>query len=524
MYVLQELLETLDKASETLTLDEKIMSKRVARKQALRRKRRAEAKAQKQQNNQEVNNNEVNNTEEKVDIKNSLIVYDENKANSSDQTDYSEGFLDLIQKIDGARKKFEENCNKADEIWKQAGDDQPCPQQAWDMFMQALTEFQKDIETLLQTDVSSFGVEELQTLETFTTAIDGYITKSNQQLMAIKPNLSLEDLEDKSTSIVPSNSTSIVSQQSTALTTVKGTDVETVDVSPLTDEPEKTKRVDIRSRKKIITREQFHGTWEKTKNILTGLKDAIGKLLKTGYIAFKKFKKPIDWFGEKLWLFITSPLARNLLKMFMYVNPLTKMIFDGDFGTFGFKKDLQKLKDLIGKKLDDAAKPAIERDKKDLPKDISNAKFKDIKKEFYGNKALIDLVNVSYNHPKVTTGDKAVLKKSAKDTARMIKLKRPDEAKKSFSELLRVCNKICDYMDWDKPIQWQNLITKFKAKGTTDREEKQIKKKMKKDKHVLSDAEYRRYQQLNQLANNTQTVKHESFIENFNRLLEEAER
>ena len=32
-------------------------------------------------------------------------------------------------------------------------------------------------------------------------------------------------------------------------------------------------------------------------------------------------------------------------------------------------------------------------------------------------------------------------------------------------------------MDWEKPRDWQNLITKFLAKGNTDKEEEKIKKK-----------------------------------------------
>ena len=551
MSTLQNLLEALNGAlEETLSLDEKIVSKKARRRKRKKLKKLQAQKAAEQKAAQE-QAAEQDSQEEDTNPGTALVVYDNNVQPEDENAEICEEFKNLMSSLHDATAKHQEDLQKADALWKEEPN-KSCPQEAWDIYNNSVTELQTQCKQLIDgADISKFTAEELQTLDIFTTALDGYLEKAQQQITAIKPNLSIEDLggEEESTALVPAQGTEITQKTGTALATTTGTALTTTDggmqqlavIADQEDEPEEEKKTD-KKREKIMDYEMWNKTFGDLQDkALPNILSALGKVLNATIDLLRKIAGNVaGWFDDRIWAIITSPVTHDMVATFMYCNPITAMLFDGKFGNFGLKDGINKVRQQYqktiqtvkgGDKKGDVTKQNPDNyTKRKFPKDISNLTLKQLRREFYGNKALVDFVNVAYNHPDVKTGDKANLSKYCTTMSRAFKTKKIETVRSTFSNVLKTANTVCDYMDWPSPIYWQNLITKYvKANGNDDKERQKIKnknkpkKKAQKDTHEISDKDYQMLQQLKQLQDNQ---KQESYnmVEELEQLLEQAQR
>lgn len=547
--------EALEYSEEIISLDEKIMTKRQARKRKLQAKRRAERKAAQKAKQQELASKEAENNvdseqEETTSPGTALVVYEEPQNDEYDQI--SEDFTNSITKLQELIQTHKEEITKAMDAWKQAGEDKPCPMEVWQTMNNSITNFKENVLKLVQDlDVEHLQEPELQILDRYMTGINGYIEKASQQITAVKPNFSEEDLKQietdaPGTNIVTSQTTQVTTQTGTALipagSTALTTQEEPVDITPLQDEPEQTD--DKRKYKDLVSYKMFIGKWEVMDKALKGLLDGLGnvaKALAAGAKALLKLASyPADWLNDKLFTFLTSPLAKDMVKVFMYANPLTKMIFDGDFGNFSILPSLDKLhnalKNVLHNKNSKNKRGPVESNpsnytRRHLPKSLNDLTLTQLKKEYYSNKAWVDLINVSFNHPEIAIKQKAKLQKFNNDLQKEFNQKDVNAIKNTLNNMIRVCNDICDSMDWVKPSDWQGLVKLYvKAMGgNTDKENKQIKQKSKSvQKNKQEEPLNLDKDTINQLANTIAKQmqnKQESFdvITNLQKLLEEAE-
>ena len=210
------------------------------------------------------------------------------------------------------------------------------------------------------------------------------------------------------------------------------------------------------------------------------------------------------------------------------------MIFDGKVVNFGIKDGIGKLKDKANKALQQyKSKDPVETNPNDynsrkLLKRVPDLTLKRLKAEYYGNKYMVELINVAFNHADVKEEDKAKLlaytlgtKKNFKDTkitdipkegirtkekgkkeddtnkkgksdlagskGIVVAFKNKDvkSARKYLQAIIDTCNDICDYMDWDTPSKWEQFVKPWmlgKDKGNTNAEMNKIEKKAKSKK------------------------------------------
>lgn len=523
------------------SIDEKIMSKKAARRRRLRAKKLAQQKAQQQAELEKEQEQNVENSEEKQEGTGTALVVYQDVSDEYDQI--TEQFTNVIQILDQANEKHKQEVEQAMGIWKQAGEDSQCPEDAWNMLNTSINNYRNTVDQAVSTlDLEKLAQPELQILDRYLTGINGYIEKASQQIMAAKPNLVEADFKapavQQDGELVTQTGTDVATTTGTALVPATGTAVATVDTTPL-EEPEEEKD-DKRKRKNLVSYKRF---WDNFKTLKDAL-DALWQGLKVVGDAIKKGAKalaglalqPISFLNDKLFAFLTSPLAKDIVKTFMYANPITKMLFDGDFGKLGI--GLDKIHDALhkatqignkGGKGDPTKQNKEDYTERKLPKSLDGKTLKQLKREFYSNKALVDLINVSYNHPEVKIQDKADLKKYTTSIKRAIDTKNVETIRSKFKSLIKTCDKICDYMDWVKPRDWQNLITKFLAKGNTDKEEEKIKKKnapkkngeTKKD-NISDDAIDQIVDKLAKKLQNQEAYTEERFTR-LEKLLEEAE-
>jgi len=547
MLNLDEFIQILDEATDTI--NEKIVSKK-----ALRRKRRKlrKLKAQQTKQSQNTETSQETNIEQTQDTKpnkvTALVVYDENAGATADDEKVSEYYQEIMTQLN---KYLTDNYNevmKGQEMWKQAGEDRACPQDAWNVMYNAMNSLQQDVsQEINKIDQEKLTATELQSLDVFFTSVNGYIEKAQQQIMAIKPNLGEEDLdalEDGKTG--------------TDLVVAQNTDV--LDPNASTKDKKDKKKNNRRNKTKIVDYKTFMKGFDKTIKSLKGIMDKIGWLLKNivslGISALDLLRKiisgPAAFFGEKLWAFLTSPLAKDFVKILAYTNPLTKMLFDGDLGKFGIGNDLNKLRQWAQTKLkqidtkympgDIVQKEPNNYDKRHLPKSKlrKNITLRDLKVEFYKNKSLCSLINTSYNHPDVKIDDKAILQTKSVAIPRAIKKKELIKGINDFNILVDTCRGICNYMDWESPVAWENIWTSWvKARGNTEEQQKQIQQAQKKNKNKPEEktieqqnADQIKYlQQKHPNASPQQLLDmlqgnpvQEAFIESFNELLDRAQR
>lgn len=470
---ISELLECLD---EKLSIDEKIVSKK-----ALKRKRRAAKKAakkaiEKEQSKasaQDSQNTNTNQQTEQPEQNTQLIVYQQ------PQEEISEHFKKVIETLHNIMSNYDSNLKKAVDLWKNDGDDAICSMEIWEPLNKTVEQLQSDITKCLdQLNYTELSYQELQVLDIITTAINGYVQKVQQYILSLKPNLSLADLGQRETTKV--------------------------------DKPHNK-----RKKQKLITYKIFAKDFKKFDGGVKGIFDALKKASTlTGYTIAPIAGKVTEFFVDAVWAFLTQPLAKDIVKVLMYSNPITAFLFDNV--KFGFDKQLDKLRQNAKEKAQNM-QHKDNHTERGLCKDVSNYTLKELKREFYGNKPFVDLVNVAYNHPEVRIEDKKQLRSLTMAIDKGLQIKKIETVKTNMTKLVKVCDTICDTMDWNKPIQWQNLITKFNAKGNTQKELEKIKKKKVKDTKEVSADDYALLQKI-------KAAQQESLLESFNKLLEEAQR
>ena len=358
--------------------------------------------------------------------------------------------------------------------------------------------------------------------------------------MAAKPNLVEADFKVPATiqdgEVVTQTGTSVTTTTGTSLVPTTSTAVATVDTTPLEEPGEK----DRRQYKKLVDYKKFNKGFKANRDALKalvkGLKTILDTIRKGAGALAKLALSPMGWLNDNLFAFLTSPLAKDIVKTFMYANPFTKMLFDGDFGKLSIGS-LDKIHKALQDKIQNAKNRNDDPTKEDpknyterkLPKSLDNKTLKQLKKEFFGNKALVDLINVSYNHPDVKIQDKADLQKYTNQIQRAIKIKNVEGIRSKFKSLIKTCDKICDYMDWNKPRDWQGLVKLYVrlAGGNTKKEQEKIKSKNKPKKDVEKKTNDISDEAIDQIVDKlAKKLKQESFeerITKLERLLEEAE-
>lgn len=489
MSVLEELIYIVNLAegsslSEFEELHEKIVSKKA---QKRKRKKALAAKRQKMQQNK--TNKQIDNEKEqdiKADEKQqttpthtALIVYDEtvNKEQDPEPTELTEAFKAFLQDVGQIIAKYQQEEQKAGQLWEAVGKDKPCPPDAYEALKNCYEGITKDIEGLMQKYYKSIETDmsemECQFITEKMDALNCYVEKKMQLVSALHPEeLQGEDVEQ----------TAIEGEKQLLLT---GTVEE-----PEQTKPEKIKKEkeDKKKQRNIITYDKWLSKNKALNNVFPVIGEVIKKILGGGLGVLKALLlSPTKWLGDNLWATLKSPLANDIVKTFMYSNPITAMIFDGELGKFGFPNILGSLQNLLAlkRKQKEDKKPKKdpqEYDERKLLKSTDKLSPKRIKQEFYGNKDFVELVNIQFNHPEVAQDDKQALYKYCSAIKRQFGQKQPERQPllKSFKSLLTIVNEICDYMEWNTPKDWKKA--KKEIDGLTDKEYKQIKKKDKSSK------------------------------------------
>lgn len=527
------------------SIDEKIMSKKQARKLKLRKKRRAEKKAQQKKAEEQEKQAEETSKEEIEDFgSNELIVYENPTEDEYDQV--SEDFQPHIAKLKNLLETHQQEVFDAMKKWESAGKDKPCPPEVWDLLNASITNLKNNVAQEVQTiDVEKLADPEIQILDRYMTGLEGYIEKVTQQVMAIKPNLVEDDFkapvaqdstEMTTTTQTTTTGTGLVPAQSTALTTTSTS----VDVTPLIDDDDEEDK-DKRKKKKLVDYEGFMKNFSSWQKALKGLIDGLGNILKAIINGAKAIvglaSNVADFLNDNLFNFLTSPLARDFVKSLMYTNPITAMIFDGDFGKIDLagnihnkaKSILNKGKNLGKDSFKNMLKDKSKYDDRTFPKDLDNKTLKELRRDFYSNKNIVDCINVSYNHPEVNINYKSQLKREVDNITKAFKDKKIEAARKSFQKIIRILNDVCDSMDWKLPRDWKWFVKYIKAKGHTTKEWKKIEDKSK--EKVKEEPQLIPKDQMDDFAKRVaaemrKQQKQESYsvVSKLERLLEEAER
>lgn len=458
MKELSKLVEEALEISHRITMDEKIVSKK---------KLRRDLKKKQQQKSQD-NNKKQNKVQYEV------ILIDEKDLPSIEQpqTQYTEAYLKILDIFQAMYDKCQKGLKQGDDLWKQSNEDGAVTQEVLNIYNTSINTFYTELENFIKNTypqyVDQLTEPEINCIEQQVTVAEAAIEKTRQMVLGLNP----EQIEQKTgTDIVTTGSTDII-KTSTALVPTTGTSL-----VPLTQEqPKKLQKFrakidDKRRKRKIIDyknwQKQRKSIWdnlyslgkfiEKLKNLpITDFLKSAGKLISDNFIAS-----------------ITSPLGKDIVKTFMYANPLTAMIFDGDFGKLNFSalKRPKKDKDRKG----------IIRDKNGLPNNVEKASAKDMRSEFLSNKRFIKLINKLYNTTDVEIKDKAQLKKLSQDMMELCKEKNlpANKITNTYVALVKLVNKIVLYLGWDEKTLSTFLHKWMTEKGNTTKEEIKIKKAIK---------------------------------------------
>ena len=498
MSILDKLIEIICLAEEVdkESLDESILNEKITSKKALRRKRRAARKAAKlaAEQKQQASDPEVVDAEVVDDgefsTSTSLMVYDENNVTETPK-DYSESFIKFMELFNNILEKYTPEWEKGQKLWEQAGKDKPCPEEAFKYLKQCIDGCQAEFKALMENEFPQLSdtmePEELQYLEYQMTAVNGFLEKKAQIVNSIEPEnvLDAETIEQISGEVqqeLPGETTLALPGPTQKQTTDK----------------------DKRTKDKILTYDSWAKGNDKLNEAWGGIVKAAKKL---GNTPFAEFLKSIpggvgEWFEGKLWSFLTSPLAKDIVKAFMYCNPITAALFDGYVVDLGLKDGLDKVKakrqeSINKRKAKNASnKEKYKYDDKGLPQNFKEWKWEELKKEFFGNKDFVDLVNLCYNHTEVANKDKGELQRLAEATTRIFKTDKRsqiDTVRNNMTKMLDTVNKICDYMSWDKPGKINALKTawsKWKGnKGNTQKDKEKIKNTRKKQQTPKTDTQ-----------------------------------
>ena len=455
--------------SQKIILDEKIVSKK-----AMRRLKKQKAQRQKASQNQQKTNTEKT---QKSSKNTQLIVY---KEPTYQQKDFSEDFKELLSKLNEMAIIHSKNVDKANQLWKSAGEDKPCPQEAWDLMNTSLKTLKDNIDKTINsylTQDNTFTPPELQFIDKFTQGVNGYIEKMTKHVAAVKPNLTqdeLKSLDKKSTAtdLVPTTGTSVTRTKSTALTKVKQ------GLNALVSK-KKSEFVDYKEFTKL------------TKNLDISYKDLIKSSQNVEKMNWKQFAVNLSdlgkWFNPKNYIILTSPLVRDVIKTFMYANPITAMIYDGDILNIKLTS-LDNIKKWYSHKIEKWRQQTQDKENltdRGLPKQIdSNLTLQEYVNMLYGNRIWCGLINVAYNHDDVKIKDKAQLQELVNKVKAGISSKNIKFIVTNLQNLLNLCNDICNYMNWKKPKQWMETAEGMgNTQKTLDKIDKLTKKTKQKNKY-----------------------------------------
>ena len=482
MSIFINLVETLSDLINEESLNEKIMSKRKARR--LKRKKAALEKAKQAQQNEPIEaeliddnssgNDDSGNTSDNDNEFKPLIVYDKKYAEAQEdkRTDYSENFKTFIGKYNTILSKYSPMWEKAEQIWNQAGKDKPCPQEAYDLYKQAIEGFQQELADLAENVFPQLSEqmydEEVEYIEMQMTAANKFLEEYGKAIEALHPEqLELPDkLKDE-----------------------VGTDVATVDKADV-DINKKGHHTNVHKDNKgkdLISLEEFKKITKETKNAWKGITDAEKTLSNTGWVDFlKKYAHPLEWFNDTVWSFITSQVVNDLIKTIMYSNPITAMIYDGKILNFGVKKGLDnirayrdKRKQLREKKREEEQakkNPKEFYDKRGLPKSLKNCTLEDMKVQFYGNIHFVNLTNTAYNHPDTGADDSAFIEETVKSIEDGFYNKNRETVYKNFTQLLKKLNEIADYQEWETAYDFENAIIDVRDDKTKKRKQNDLER------------------------------------------------
>ena len=402
---------------------------------------------------------------------------------------FTQEFINCRDKLAQIARKYYEILRAADQIWQRAGKDKPCPDEAFKKYQEALNGMQQEINEFLQNDLNP-NIEkmesiEIQYLEQQLKLANGFLTKSEKMIDALNPELFVDpkQIEQKPLEIEDKGGEQQVNQFPT--------------------------KTDDSKKKDLLTYQDFQ---DKYKEVLSIVEEQIQNDEEA-----KKVPNPNDlakkegpWVERTFWAFVESPVATDAVKLFMYSNPITAAIFDGKFGKLGFKDALNWIKGISQQKRQQKEKDAEEArknnsdkyNKNGVPVNTKGYSVNDIKKELYGNKIFVQLVNTLYNYPEVDKEDKKVLldtttflnKELAKD-----KLEREVRSQllQEFNTLTETVNDCCDYLGWENYNDWKDIKTygngneeEEAIKGTKSKKEAKKEQQINKIKDAIINAKY----------------------------------
>lgn len=466
MSILEQLIEVLCLAEELdpQALNESILNEKITTKKALRRKRRQQRKLAQQKAKEQAEQEENQETEEKQP-KQEIIKYDPNPVEDTPQ-DYSENFKKFIQLFNALIQKYGPEFEKGMKIWQAQGNEKLCPQEAYDVLMNAINGLQQETQALLEQTLPQLqeGMhdQEIDYIQLQLTALNGFLEKKSQLIESIHPENVLEGEVEETPELETG-----------------------ADLLALPDNSKQDKK-DDKKYKDVLYYEDWAKSNKDVDEIWKKIRDNEEEISKLGWGDFvKKNFHPVDWFGDRLWAIVTSPLAKDIVKAIMYCNPITAALFDGYIAGFGIKQGLENIeKWKAARKADKekqrAKKPESFYNNRHIPKDISKLKLNELYNELHGNEDLVGWINASFNHPEVTTDDKYALRKGVRDFTKAFKNKKVDDARKAFNTIKDKVNEICDYMEWETYKDLQKA--QMEATGNTEKEISKVAKKTNKER------------------------------------------
>jgi len=454
-------------------ISEKIMTKKQAkRKKTLRAKRRAEKLARQQAEQKKLlqqaaqksepdtieaelvddggDNNNGNNNNDNKDSEDDnkpkefkpLIVYEPNRNVQETYTDYSDAFKEFIKLLNDIIQKYSPMWEKANQIWESKGKDKPCPQDAYDLFKEAIDGCQKDVLALINNTYPSYAdkmrLEENEFLNAQFTALNKFLEDMGKHINSIHP-------ENIDTPSLPDN-TDIKTTDGKSTNDVISTDTSKTKV----DKTKKEKDVP-----NILTQKDWAKLTHDTSMIWKEVTDNQKKLAGLKWLDFvKNGFHPLDWFTDRIWSFINSAVVNDFVKTLMYSNPITAMLYDGKLIDFGIKDGLKAVQAECQKQRQerDQNKANKEKEKHDksfynkrgIPKDVSKCSLKELQNEFYGNTYFIDWVNMCFHHPNIDAHEQIEVKNLVRKVGQAFKANNRQDAIKSFTTL---CNKLNELGD-----------------------------------------------------------------------------
>ena len=476
---IEKILECFDSISlNEETISEKIMTKKQAKKKRLAKKRakmKAQQQAEKEKQNQAIkqstnddvidaeivndggnsDNNEDSDKKDNEEFK-SLIVYDAKAVAQQEQAqDYTEEFKEVIKLINELIQKYSQLFDEANKLWEQVGKDKPCPQNAYDKFRAAIDGCQEDFNNLTTNIIPKYSEkmheEELNYLDIQLTAINRFLEECGKAIDSLHP----EQLD------LPDNLGDV--EDSTEITSNDGDDTDNNDTTK-NNELQTKHNNNIRNSikdKEIespnILKKDFDKLIKNPFTVWKKVTEAQKELAQTGFKDFIKRIKPVDWFEDRIWSFVESPLVTDFIKTVMYSNPFTAFIYDGKLGNFGIKDGLAQLKDIRMKRRQAKEKVKAEKeaaknnlDDRGLLKSPKDFTMSELKSYYKGNQNFIDFVNTAFYYPETSANDKSNIKKLCDKIEKGFKDDDREIVVSSLSKLFTKLNEIADYQGWNK--------------------------------------------------------------------------